>query len=162
MFHHGNMSQKLLLLLVAVPPTPSSVRVRIWRRLRALGAVALKRSAYLLPDTTERYDEFRSLSREIVRDGGEATMIRVHEIENLSHAEVLRLFHQPRDRDYEQLAVRYRKLLQQKKSAARSARLREELARLAKEHQRIRDIDFFGAPGGAEVRRLAKLTRREN
>jgi hypothetical protein len=86
----------------------------------------------------------------------------VHEIENLSHAEVLRLFHQPRDRDYEQLAVRYRKLLQQKKSAARSARLREELARLAKEHQRIRDIDFFGAPGGAEVRRLAKLTRREN
>src|SRR5438132_1541441 len=42
--------QQLLLLLVGVPPTPSSLRVRVWRRLRSLGAVPLKRSAYLLPD----------------------------------------------------------------------------------------------------------------
>lgn len=44
------MPQTILLLLVGVPPTPSSLRVRVWRRLRALGAVPLKRSAYLLPD----------------------------------------------------------------------------------------------------------------
>ena len=31
----------LLLLLVGVPPTPSSLRVRVWRRLRSLGAVPL-------------------------------------------------------------------------------------------------------------------------
>ena len=42
------MTQPLLLLLVGVPPTPSSLRVRVWRRLRLLGAVALKRSTYLL------------------------------------------------------------------------------------------------------------------
>src|SRR5207249_8272045 len=58
---------------------------------------------------------------------------------------------------YKQLAARYRKMLQsleKNKSAAQSPRVQEELARLAKEHQRIRDIDFFGAPSGAEVRRL--------
>jgi hypothetical protein len=42
--------------------------------------------------------------------------------------------------------------------------VQEELARLAKDHQRIRDIDFFEARGGAEVRRLeeaiAMRTRR--
>jgi hypothetical protein len=41
-----------------------------------------------------------------------------------------------------------------RKSAAASPRVQAELARLAKDHQRIRDIDFFDAPGGA-IDRLA-------
>jgi hypothetical protein len=160
------MSAPLLLLLVTVPPTPSSLRVRVWRRLRSLGAVALKRSAYLLPDTPERYEDFQWLAQEIQREGGEATLIRVQEIENMSADDVRQLFHEPRDRDYRQLAARYRKVLPRldRKSAAASPRVHEELARLAKDHQRIRDIDFFDAPGGAEVRRLeegiAMRTRR--
>jgi hypothetical protein len=154
------------MLLVGLPPTQSSLRVRVWRRLRSLGAVPLKRSAYLLPDTPERYEDFQWLAQEIQREGGEATLVRVQQIENVGPEDVRRLFHEPRDADYKQLAGRYRKALQglEKKSAARRARLQEELARLAKDHQRIRDIDFFDAPGGAEVRRLeeaiAMRTRR--
>ena len=149
--------QHLLLLLVGLPPQPSSLRVRVWRRLRALGAVPLKRSAYLLPDTAERYEDFQWLAQEIERDGGEATLIRVQRIENVSPAEVLRLFHDPRDRDYKQLAARYRKVLQdleRAKTDAAQARIQEHVGRLARDHQRVRDIDFFDAPGGAEVRRL--------
>jgi hypothetical protein len=163
----GAMSHEpLLLLLVGVPPTPSSLRVRVWRRLRSLGAVPLKRSAYLLPDTPERYEDFQWLAQEIQREGGEATLVRVQQIENLAADEVRRLFHEPRDKDYRQLAVRYRKVLQSldRKSSATGGRVQEELARLARDHQRLRDIDFLGAPGGAEVRRLeeaiAMRTRR--
>jgi hypothetical protein len=158
--------QQVLLLLVGLPPTPSSLRVRVWRRLRSLGAVPLKRSAYLLPDTPERYEGFQWLAQEIERGGGDATLIRVQQIENVGPDDVLRLFHEPRDRDYRQLALRYRKVLQrlEKKSEAARARVEAEVARLAKDHQRIRDIDFFDAPGGAEVRRLeeaiAMRTRR--
>jgi hypothetical protein len=158
--------EPLLLLLVGVPPTPSSLRVRVWRRLRSLGAVPLKRSAYLLPDTPERYEDFQWLAQEIQREGGEATLIRVQQIENVGPAEVLRLFHEPRDQDYRRLAVRYRKVLQSldRKSAAKDARLQDELARLTKDHERVRDVDFFDAPIGAEVRRLeeaiAMRTRR--
>jgi hypothetical protein len=148
--------EPLLLLLVGLPPTPSSLRVRVWRRLRSLGAVPLKRSAYLLPDTPDRYEDFQWLAQEIEREGGEATLIRVQQIENVSPSEVLRLFHEPRDQDYRRLAVRYRKALQRldRKSAAGNARLQDELARLAKDYERIRAVDFFDAPGGAEVRRL--------
>jgi hypothetical protein len=148
--------ETLLLLLVGVPTTPSSLRVRVWRRLRSLGAVALKRSAYLLPDTPERYEDFQWLAQEIQRQGGEAMLVRVQQIENMSRDEVLQLFRDLRDRDYRHLAARYRRVLQRldRKSEATSARVQEELARLAKDHQRIRDIDFFDAPGGAEVRRL--------
>ena len=158
--------QQLLLLLIGLPPTPSSLRVRVWRRLRTLGAVPLKRSAYLLPDTPERYEDFQWLTQEIQRDGGDATLVRVQQIENVSPADVLRLFHEPRDRDYRQLAVRYRRLLQSldRKSEATHARVHDELARLSKDYQRIRNIDFFDAAGGAEVRRLeeaiAMRTRR--
>ena len=156
----------LLLLLVGVPPHPSSLRVRVWRRLRTLGAVPLKRSAYLLPDTPERYEDFQWLAQEIQREGGEATLVRVHQIENMTAAELRRLFHEPRDQEYRQLAARYRKVLQglDRKSAAKGTRFAVELTRLAKDHQRVRDLDFFEAPGGAEVRRLeeaiAMRTRR--
>src|SRR5438046_659168 len=132
------MSQTFLLLLVGAPPTPSSLRVRVWRRLRSLGAVPLKRSAYLLPDTPERYEDFQWLAQEIQREGGDATLIRVQQIENVTHEDVLRLFHEPRDQDYRQLAVRYRKVLQSldKKTAATSARVQRERVRLAQDHRR--------------------------
>src|SRR5262249_36289714 len=151
--------QQLLLLLIGVPPTPSSLRVRVWRRLRSLGAVPLKRSAYLLPDTPERYEDFQWLAQEIEREGGEATLIRINQIENISPEDVRRMLHEPRDTDYRQLATHYRKILQSldKKAAVKRARVQEELARLAREHQRIRDIDYFDAPGGAEVRRLEEV-----
>ena len=156
----------LLLLLVGLPPTPSSLRVRVWRRLRALGAVPLKRSAYLLPDSADRHEDFQWLAQEIQREGGDATLVRIHQIENMTDDDVLRLFHEPRNADYRQLATRYRQLLQSldRKSEAAQARAREALLRLQKDHLRIRDIDFFDAPGGAEVRRLeeaiAMRTRR--
>jgi hypothetical protein len=132
-----------------------------------MGAVPLKRSAYLLPDTPDRYEDFQWLAQEIERDGGEATLIRVQQIENVSPAEIQRLFHEPRDHDYKQLAARYRKVLQElerAKSDSARARIQDDAGRLAKDHQRIRDIDFFDAPAGAEVRRLeeaiAMRTRR--
>ena len=149
----------LLLLLVGLPPTPSSLRVRVWRRLRALGAVPLKRSAYLLPDSADRHEDFQWLAQEIQREGGDATLVRIHQIETMTEDDVLRLFHEPRNADYRQLATRYRQLLQSldRKSEAAQARAREALLRLQKDHQRIRDIDFFDAPGGAEVRRLEEV-----
>jgi hypothetical protein len=147
----------LLLLLVGLPPQPSSLRVRVWRRLKSLGAVPLKRSAYLLPDTPERYEDFQWLAQEIEREGGDATLIRVQQIENLTPDAVRRLFHEPRDQDYRQLAARYRRLLQRLDKKTASAAAEEEALRLAKDHQRIRDVDFFDAPGGAEVRRLEEV-----
>lgn len=137
-----------ILLLLSLPPRPSSLRVRAWRRLRGLGAVALRSSAYLLPDSPDRYEQFQWLAQEILRDGGEATLLRVDRIENMQHADVVRLFQDARNQDYATLAERYRKLLK-----GRRPRLAEELARLAREMGRISEIDFFEAPGRREAER---------
>ena len=150
------MDSKLLLLIVSLPPNPSSLRVRVWRRLRAVGAVALKRTVYLLPDTPDHYEHFQWLTQEIQREGGEATLLRVDQIENMSPQDVIRLFHEAREPEFRRLAGRYRKLLLSldRKSAATRPRVQAELAQLEKEYEKLHELDFFNAPTGAEVERL--------
>src|SRR6185436_17492590 len=150
------MNTKLLLLIVSVPPNPSSLRVRVWRRLRAIGAVALKRTVHLLPYTRDHYELFQWLAQEIQRAGGEATLLRVEQIENMSSAEVVQLFHEARNFDYRRLGGRYRKLLQSldRKSAATDPRVLAELTQLQRDYEKLRELDFFEAPAGAEVERL--------
>lgn len=146
-----------LLLIVSLPPHPSSLRVRAWRKLRALGAVALKNSVYLLPFTPENYEQFQWLTQEVQKDGGEATLLKVDRIENMKPAEVIRLFQDARNRDYRRLAERHRRLLRgldRKATGAARTRREEELVRLARELERLREIDFFDAPGYQEVKRL--------
>src|SRR2546430_15043123 len=114
------MYTKLVLLIVSLPPNPSSLRVRVWRRLRAIGAVALKRTVYLLPDTPDHYEHFQWLAQEIPRAGGEATLIRVDQIEDMSSGAGIRLFHEARNPKCRPLGGGYGKIPQtpQRKAAA--------------------------------------------
>jgi hypothetical protein len=157
-----------LVLIVRLPPQPSSLRVRAWRKLRAIGAVPLKNSVYLLPFTPDNDEHFQWLAQEVEKDRGEATLLRVDRIENLAPAEVVRLFQEARDRDYRDLARRFRKVAQglDRATPPAAGRREAELARLARELAQVREIDFFDAPGYREVERLretlaARLRRRE-
>jgi hypothetical protein len=96
------------------------------------------------------------LGQEIQRERGETVLLRVEQIENMSRSDVIRLFHEARDPEYRKLAGRYRKLMQslEKKSAAASARVDQELAQLHRDFEKLRELDFFDAPGRAEVERL--------
>ena len=147
-----------LVLILKLPPHPSSLRVRTWRRLRALGAVALKSSVYLLPTGPEHYEQFQWLAQEAQRAGGEATLLQVERVENLAPDELVRLFQTARERDYQAVTDAYRRLLRGLESRTRRAagaeRARDEAARLARELQRVTGIDFFGAPARAEAERL--------
>jgi hypothetical protein len=48
-----------LLLVHQLPVRPSNVRVKTWRRLQDLGAVAVKNSVYALPNTAATQEDFR-------------------------------------------------------------------------------------------------------
>jgi len=112
---------------------------------------------YLLPPTPDNFERFQWLSQEVQKDGGEATFLSVENVENMKRAEVVRLFQQVRDQDYRALVERYRKLargLDRKTPARSTSRRNEELTRLGRELERIREIDFFDAPGYHEAKRL--------
>ena len=146
-----------LMLIVTLPTHPSSLRVRAWRKLRALGAVALKNSVYVLPQGADRLERLQWLTQEVQKDRGDATLLRVDRIENMTEDDVIRLFHEARRADYKELADRYRKCLRglgRRAGGRDAARAAEELARLGREVDRVRELDFFDAPGFQEVERL--------
>jgi hypothetical protein len=53
----------------------------VWRKLKKFGAIQLKASTYVLPDEPTHYERFQWLTKEIVDTGGEATLVRVKDIE---------------------------------------------------------------------------------
>ncbi|MCL6641391.1 MAG: chromate resistance protein [Candidatus Rokubacteria bacterium] len=141
------------MLILSLPREPSSIRVRAWRRLRALGALALKSGVYVLPARPDTTEQFQWLAQEVQRQGGEATILHVARVENVPDAEIVRRFREARDADYRGLAERYHRLHRALARGGRGRRVREEAERLARELDRLRDIDFFDAPAGEDARR---------
>ena len=149
-----------LVLILGFPTHPSSLRVKAWRRLRALGAVPLKKSVYLLPFSADNQEQFQWLTQEVQKEGGDATLLKVDKIETMTPAEVIRIFQEARNQEYRALAARYQAVFRSldRRTRTRSTAQREEaLARLTKEVERVRAIDFFDAPGYQDVVRLREM-----
>src|SRR5216110_598151 len=66
-----------LLLVVSLPTEGATARMRIWRALKALGCMALRDGAYLLPGGGEREQALQELADECVREGGNAWLMAV-------------------------------------------------------------------------------------
>lgn len=80
--------RRWLLLIHQVPPKPDYLRVKIRRRLRGLGAVAVKKTVYALPYGDEGLEDFEWLRREIEADGGTAIIAEAEFIEGISDEEL--------------------------------------------------------------------------
>jgi hypothetical protein len=144
-----------LFLLFNLPAKQSSGRVKIWRRLKKFGAVQLKTSTYVLPDEPVHYERFQWLAKEIVDTGGEATLVRVKDIEGMPHAAVIALFNDARAREYDEIAEPLNRLLKdQKARRAPAETFSGELDKLRRRFQEIREIDYFQSSRGEDLRRL--------
>ena len=61
-----------LLLIPQLPAKPAYLRVKVWRRLQAIGAAPLKNAVHALPNREDTRALFEELHREITENGGEA------------------------------------------------------------------------------------------
>src|SRR5262249_61890984 len=100
----GTPDPRWLLLIHQIPPKPAYFRVKIWRRLQAMGEVAIKNSVYVAPKNDETQEDFEWLLREIVKGGGDASICEARFIEGLEDDGVEALFNAARESDYRQLA----------------------------------------------------------
>ena len=80
----------------------------------------LKASTYVLPDEPTHYERFQWLTKEIVDTGGEATLVRVKDIEGMPHAAVVALFNEARARDYDEIAEPLTRLIKDRKARKES------------------------------------------
>jgi hypothetical protein len=143
-----------LLLIHQLPSKPAYFRVKIWRRLQGLGAVAVKNAVYALPANEQTQEDFEWLLKEIVAGGGEAMVCEARLIDGLSDQEVRALFNAARDEDYEALATEARLLAETpaaEMTAAQQAEARAKLAKLKNRSVEIVAIDFYDANGRETV-----------
>jgi hypothetical protein len=150
-----------LLLIHQLPPKPPYLRVKVWRRLQALGAVPVKNSVYVLPNTDDAREDFEWLLREVQKQGGDASLCEARLVDGLTDEAVRALFTTAREADYRSLGADVRKLAHEALparartlSAEARAQVEAALARFRKRLAEIIAIDFFAAPGRQAVEGL--------
>jgi hypothetical protein len=142
-----------LLLLHQLPPTPPYLRAKVLRRLKQAGALALKNSAYVLPDREECLEDLQWLTGEIRSDGGEAWLFRTEAVAGWSDEAIRAAFQEMRSADYRELLGEAQSI----EAAIRSSGVTGDetrLRRLRKSFNEVARIDFFEAPGKQEVANL--------
>jgi len=144
-----------LALLHQLPTKPPYLRVKIWRRLQAIGAVPLKNAVHVLPRSEANEATLRDLLAEIVENGGEAILLDARLIGGQSDADVRALFDAARDADYAEIAQGARRLIETgPASGADVARIHRRLAETGA-------LDFFGAHGRQEAEAALAALERE-
>jgi len=139
-----------LLLTFTLPAKRASKRVEIWRKLQRYGTVPLGNSGYLLPSDASNEERFQWLASSIRKYGGDASVVRVESIDNLSTAQLKGRFSEARVREYQELMQELQTLSRdpaEQRSIARIGRLRNRF-------QEIVDVDFFESPLQERVREL--------
>jgi hypothetical protein len=147
--------QTWILLIHQLPPRPTNLRVRIWRKLQKLGAVAIKNSVYVLPANDKTNEDFQWLKQEIESAGGEAAVFRADSVEGATDKEIIASFRKARDEEFAEitagldgLAGSIREQTRGKHlSAGRLATHEADLDKLRAELERVIANDFFEAQG---------------
>ncbi|MFM2058932.1 MAG: hypothetical protein RLY71_3317 [Pseudomonadota bacterium] len=147
------MSTEWLILTATLPTTPSGLRVRVWRSLKATGAGTLREGVYVLPEHASSAQALWELQRTITAAGAEAHMLVVQARDDEQERAFRGLF------DRSEL---HAELLQAIKEAngslqgATQAQLHKRLRALEGQLHSLQAIDFF--PGQASRKTAAALT----
>jgi len=154
--HYGD---RWLLLIHQIPPNPHYLRVKIWRRLQRLGAVAVKNSVYVLPKNEQTQEDFQWVLREVVQAGGDASLCEARFVEGISDDEVEELFRSAREADYQRISKEAQRIAttisaKRKIDDERKKKLALEVERLHKRVAEVAAIDFFSAPARETAEQL--------
>jgi len=138
-----------LLLVISLPTSSATGRMRIWRALKALGCVALRDGAYLLPSGPGRAEALRELGDECMREGGSAWLMTVTPDTPDDDIAYRQLF--DRSEQYAEL----RKSWKSENRGLRSLSMIELTRlkrRLEKEFDALRASDFFPSEASVEAK----------
>jgi hypothetical protein len=151
----AKVNETWLLLTFTLPTKQASQRVKIWRMLQRYGTVPLGNSGYLLPNSPVNEERFQWLATTIRKYKGDASIVHVQSIDNISAPQLIGRFAEARAREYQELIRQlqeFSSLPPQKQAVGRLSRLRSRF-------QEIVEVDFFDSPLQKRVGEL--LTRAD-
>jgi hypothetical protein len=156
----GEAPNSWLLLIHQIPPKPGYLRVKIWRHLQKLGAVAIKNSVYALPVSESAQEDFQWVRKQIVAEGGDASVCEARFVDGLSDAQIIAIFEQARNAEYAEVGAEARKVLSKLRAKKgplkpdKRAEVESDLGRLRKRLEQVGKVDFTGASGRVPVEGL--------
>lgn len=143
---------KWLLLILSLPTQNATVRMRIWRSLKACGAVVLRDGVYVLPELKNNLDILTSIASDVISGDGTAY---VFQVEPPLDVELSHLF--DRSSEFEALYTHINHLSQQL-SEDKKAEALKQVRKLRKELNSLIEIDFFPTQSQKQVNdELSKL-----
>lgn len=152
-FYMSTSDLSWFLLIVSLPTSSATARMRIWRALKALGCVALRDGAYLMPAGAAHEEALQGLANECTGEGGSAWLMAILARSADESATYAQLF--DRSDDYAELRKAWKAANRGLGSlgATELVRLQRKLQR---EFDAVRALDFF--PGESSVEAEAALT----
>lgn len=147
-----------LLLTHQLPPSPAYFRVRIRRRLAAIAAVPVKNSVYALPANDVTREDFEWLVREIVEDGGEATLCEAVFIDGETDERLRTAFDSERSAAYAAIVEEADRM---RSESTRSNDAGATLQALKRRLSEVEAKDFFHAMGRAEAENAVSILQME-
>src|SRR5712692_9993073 len=130
-----------LLLVFSLPSSRASQRVEVWRKLQRYGALGLRSSGYVLPNTPPNQEKLEWLATAIRNYKGQASVVQVQAFDDLPDKRLQQQFVEARSRDYE-------RLLREVKKVAALSHARRPTGRLSRLRRQFIDPKarfFFGS-----------------
>jgi hypothetical protein len=140
-----------LLLLTQLPSSPSSARVALWRRLRAIGAAGLLNGAWVLPRAAAHAGFFEQLRETVHGQGGTAFVLTISVESPDGDEPIARIFRADRGREYDEFTERCEAFLDEIGKETRAGKFtfaeleegEQDAQKLARWLAKIQARDFF-------------------
>jgi hypothetical protein len=145
-------TERWLVFVHQLPAHPSNARVKTWRRLHQIGAVAVKNAVHVLPNTAQALEDFEWLRTEVLAVGGQATIFTASSLSGIEEKQIIKQFNKLRAEEYGQLRKDIKALAKKADTTLRfDDRARQAVRALGDRLVETQQKDFFSAPGGREA-----------
>lgn len=141
------------LLIISLPTENATVRMRVWRSLKASGAAVLRDGVYLMPERTPCHETFDAIGVEVRASGGTALVLRIEESDDGNFAGLFE-----RSDEFSALLADIAKL-RGELSADTAPDILKQTRKLRKAFTSLSAIDFF--PGEAQRQTETALSELE-
>jgi hypothetical protein len=164
-FPANGAARQWWVLAFQLPAQPAYARVKIWRRLQAVGAASFKNALYLMPATDEALEDFEWTLREVRDAGGEGLILDARAVQGFTDDEIIAIFDAAREEQYRAIAEEIRAFsarFERKRDPPSAEETATQHARFHGRISAIEAIDFFQANGREQVRALLRELEPRN
>jgi uncharacterized iron-regulated protein len=142
------------MLAYKLPPQPTRLRIQIWRKLQALGAIYIQDGVAVVPARDDLDENMSYIASSVEELGGSATLLRSEGLAEKDNKQIIEKFQKAADSRLEEILGRLESLRQAVREVAEPSDLESAEDGLKRERHaylKARRLNFFGSSNEARV-----------